>query len=151
MERRSGGAAFGYESFDHTADIGLRVYGRTRGELFEQAALGLASLLLESGEVRPVEERVVSLEHQGFEEGLIGWLNEILYLREIGRFLPATVAVLVLDSRRLRARLSGETLDPSRHLPGLEIKAATYHDLRIDEARAPDGTPRFETRVILDI
>ena len=48
----------GFELVDHTADIGVRVWGPTAEEVFEQAALAMFSLVcdpLDIGELAAVE------------------------------------------------------------------------------------------------
>ena len=51
-----------YEVFEHTADIGLHVFGDTLPELFVHAAQGMESLLVEPASVQAVTSRDISVE-----------------------------------------------------------------------------------------
>ncbi len=142
---------FGFEPVEHTADIGLRAWGRTLEELFAQAGTGMASLLVDPDTVRTIERRPVSLLAQDLEEGLIELLQEILYVYEVEHLVPATITVDRVAPTWVVASILGEALDRSRHETRTDIKAATYHDLRI--RTVPDVTygVRYETVVIFDI
>jgi len=147
----SSGRAFGFEPVEHTADVGVRAWGRTLEELFTQAGLGMVSLLVDPASVRSAARRTVRLEAHDLEECLIAWLQEILYLYEVGRFVPAGVAVTQVTPESVTAEVIGEPLDRSRHESRADIKAATYHDLRIRTIRDAGGGDRYETVVIFDI
>jgi SHS2 domain-containing protein len=133
----------------HTADIGLAVRGRTLRHLFENA--GRALCVLGSGDSRAVKaRRLVRLAVRGsaLDDLLVRWLHELLFLQETRGWRFRGCAVEALDRRRmtLRARARGERFDPSRHPRRREIKAVTYHDLRIIRS---DGW--WRVRIILDV
>jgi SHS2 domain-containing protein len=135
-----------YEPFEHTADIGVRVFGRTYEEIFANAAYALFDHLTDLG---AVEEKVpvsISLQGQDSEDLLVRWLNELLYLYESQGFLLKGVSFSHLDERSLVAEGRGEGFDPSRHLRKMEIKAVTYHQVQVRKA---DGI--WEARVIFDV
>lgn len=140
----------GSEPVNHTADAALHVWARDREGLFRQAALGLLRLLTETARVEPAERTEVALEGLDLEELLVGWLNEILYLNDLGHRRFAQIdRVRIADARegfRLEAALLGEAFDPGRHPAGVGVKAATYHGLCIDP-RAADG---YDLTIILD-
>jgi len=141
----------GFEPVDHTADIGLRAWGPTLEDLFAQAAFGMTDLLVDSGRIRQREERRVAVPAGDLEEVLVGWLQEILYLHEVGRFVASEFRVARAGSDGVEATLLGEPIDRERHAPRMDIKAATYHDLRIERTRGADGCERFETVIIFDV
>jgi SHS2 domain-containing protein len=146
-----GDRPFGFEPVEHTADIGLRAWGRTLEELFTQAGVGMASLMVDPDTVRALERRRVVLAIHDLEEGLIAWLQEILYLYEVDRFVPSGAVVTQITPESVTAEVIGEPLDRSRHESRTDIKAATYHDLRIRTVRGATGGDRFEAVVIFDI
>ncbi len=143
-------ASAGYEAVDHTADVALRVWAPRTEELFRQAALGLLELLAGSGAVQDREAVAVSVAGIDLEELMIAWLNEILYLSDTGprRFadLRGPWIEKTPEEYRLRATLRGEAFDTQRHAGGVGVKAATYHDLRI-EPEAKDG---YDITLVLD-
>ena len=135
-----------YEPFDHTADIGLLVRGRTLEELFENAAAGLFDLMIGLDRVRPREERTVEVAAADEEELLVNWLNELLYLFEVEGLALRGFQVRRFSPTRLEAAVRGEAFDPERHPIAAEIKAATYHQLRLEQV---DG--EWRTRLVFDV
>jgi len=115
-----------------TADVGIRAFGRTPEELFANAGYALFDLLVENLEdVRPEVEVEVELEAEGWEDLLVGWLRELLYLYEVRREVICEFEVEEIDEGHVSALCRGEELDPERHIPGMEIKAVTYHNLSV--------------------
>jgi SHS2 domain-containing protein len=140
----------GSQPVDHTADVALRIWARDREGLFRQAALGLLRLLTETASVQPVEHTEVALTGMDLEELMVAWLNEILFLHDVGRRRFAHVERLRIeeagDGFQLAAALRGEPYDPQRHPSGVGVKAATYHGLSIDP-HAADG---YDLLIVLD-
>ena len=121
-----------YEYFEHTADIGLRARGADLAEAFANAGRGLAALIADPSTVEPREQREVSLPPAEPSELLIAWLNELLYLLDAEGFLPSAITVDAVGAEGLAARLRGERLDPARHEVKTGVKAATYHQARVE-------------------
>ncbi|MBI3293032.1 MAG: archease [Elusimicrobia bacterium] len=136
----------GYEFFEHTADVGLRAYGATREELFVHAAQGLITLLVEDSSISPKEMRPINLDADSIEELLRLWLKELLFWFNTDRFLPGTYQLEEINGAALRARLTGERFDASRHMHGVEVKGVTYHEFRV--AQTPQG---WEASIIFDV
>ena len=136
----------GFEAFEHTADLGLRVWGRRLEDLFEQAAAGLIDLLVNPCTVRPLERRTFEVEGEEPEDLLVAWLEEILFAFDAEGFAPATAEVECCRAGLLRGALCGERLDPQRHELRRAVKAVTYHDLQV---RATDEG--YEVRIVFDV
>jgi len=126
--------------------VGVRVYGGSFAELLKNAALAMMSLIADRESVRPGEEVVFEAEADTGEELLIKMLSEILYLHEVRKMVFAEAEIELTDGCKLRGRLRGEKTDFSRHELLNDIKAATYHNLKIE--RADD---RFMAEIIFDI
>lgn len=135
-----------FEVFEHTADIGVRVYGESFAELLKNAALALMSLIAERESVRPNEEVVFEADAETGEELLIKMLSEILYLHEVRKMVFADAEIELTDGYKLMGRLMGEKIDASRHELLRDIKAATYHNLKIERVN-----DRFMAEIIFDI
>jgi SHS2 domain-containing protein len=132
-ERALGGTAqSGYETFDHTADVGLLVRGRDMEDLFVQAAAGLIALLFGAGPVQ--------------EELLVAWLEEILMAFELEGLAIAGVDGVRLGRGVVTGELAGEPFDAARHELCTHVKAVTYHDLVV--RRSACGC---EVRLVLDV
>ena len=136
-----------FETFDHTADLGLRVRAGDLNTLFAEAGLALGSILVEDpASVRPVCRVEVALPADAVEYLMFDWLRAILYHFEVDRMLVARCEVRVSPADGLHAILEGEPFDPERHEMAHEVKAITYHDLRVEQAG--DG---WLAEVIVDI
>ncbi len=135
-----------FETFDHTADIGLRVFAETLEELFVDAARGLTSLLVENvGDVRPTLTETIQLAGTEIDYLLFDWLNELLFRFETNRLLCCDFNVRLSD-RGLEATIRGETCDELRHRLVHEVKAITYHGLSVQHTQSG-----WQTELILDI
>lgn len=122
-----------YEVFEHTADLGLRIVAADLESLYRDAARGLFSLIVTNlDDVQSVEE--VSFAIPGHERDLLlfDWLSELLYTFETRRLLFAEFTVGLNDAG-LQATARGESLDASRHMLANEVKAVTYHGLKVEK------------------
>jgi SHS2 domain-containing protein len=123
-----------YEEIEHTADVGIRAYGRTLDELFANAAEGMFSLIADLSKVRPVGEAEVRLTAEDIPTLLLRWLTELLYVHETDRLLFSSCEAKVTGTS-LVGRARGEAIDKSRHELKLAIKAVTRHRLTVDPAK----------------
>jgi len=135
-----------FETFEHTADIGLVVRGRTPEALFTRAAEGLVALIVDPRGLREDAHEHVAVRAADPAALLVAWLNELLYLLDTRRFLPRRCRVTQMDETSVTADLSGDIVERGRHDLRRIVKAATYHDLRL--SRVGDD---WEARVILDL
>jgi SHS2 domain-containing protein len=135
-----------YETFEHTADLGLRVRAADLDTLFAEAAACLFSAVVEDpGTVRPLQRIDVALDGTDREYLLFDWLRELLYRFDPGRLVLSRFEVHVTESG-LRGSAWGEPLDPARHALAHEVKAITYHGLKVEQTA--DG---WLAEVIVDI
>lgn len=137
-----------YEYFDHTADVGIRLKAPNLETLLNDAGIALFSLIVDNlAQVQPREQADIRVAGAVAEADylLFDWLNELLrQFEETGRVFCRFKVTLSADG--ITATGFGETLDPNRHGLGNEVKAITYHRLRVEQT--PDG---WEGEVILDI
>lgn len=135
-----------FRLIEHTADIGIEACADSREELFVEAACGLKDVLL--GTANIPREKEVSVDVEGADDGelLVNWLNEIIFLFETRHFLPTNFSIDHLEADRLNARVAGATFDAASHSVEREVKAATYHQLRVEQR---NGT--WFARIYLDL
>jgi SHS2 domain-containing protein len=124
-----------FELVDHTGDIGVRVFGESLSRLFEQAAHALTFILTDPETIRLSETRTLLVEARTDEELLITWLNELVYLFDTKGLLFKNFNVLSVHDHRLEALAQGESYDEGRHPIKTTVKAATYHQLKIENHR----------------
>jgi protein archease len=136
------------ETFDHTADLGLRIHAADLDDLFRTAALGLFDVIVANRqEVEERESEEITLSADTPESLLVDWLNELIFRAETEHRLFCRFDVKVAaDCLSLSATIYGEPIDPARHVLDHEVKAATRHGLRLFR----DGGT-WVAEVILDI
>jgi SHS2 domain-containing protein len=135
-----------YETFEHTADLGLRVRAPDLDTLFAEAALCLFSAVVEDLDaVRPLQRTDLRVEGTDRDYLLFDWLRELLYQFDSRHLLLSRFEVRVNEAG-LEGSAWGEPFDPARHALAHEVKAITYHGLKVEQTA--DG---WLAEVIVDI
>lgn len=135
-----------YEVFEHTADLGLRITAPDLATLLIDAARGLfATIIANLDIVRPVQTVEIVLAGREPDYLLFDWLSELLYVFETQRVVLAEFTVTLTESG-LAGIARGEPLDAARHVLAHEVKAITYHGLRVEQTATG-----WEAEVIVDI
>jgi SHS2 domain-containing protein len=134
-----------YEVIEHTADIGIRISGKSITEIFWKAIHATADLLSGGIETEPVLERGFSSKEENIKTALVSILEEVIYFFEKDLFLPSVCSVNIKEDF-YEVHLKGNTVSAEDIKNGIEIKAVTYHQLEIKEMR--DG---FLATVIFDV
>ncbi|MEW6038525.1 MAG: archease [Pseudomonadota bacterium] len=122
-----------WEHFEHMADIGVRGFGPTPEEAFAQAALALSAVICDPALIRTTEKVEIECEAADLELALADWLNALVYEMSVRRMVFGRFRVDIADGR-LKGIAWGEPVDPLRHQPAVEIKGATYTELRVERA-----------------
>ena len=120
-----------WEHFPHDADMGVRGFGSTLGEAFEQAALAMTAVVTDPATIEPHEVVTIECEAPDHELLLAEWLNSLVYEMSTRKMLFRRFAVRI-EGMRLRGQAWGERVEPARHYPAVEVKGATYTDLRVE-------------------
>lgn len=125
-----------YEVFEHTADLGLHLEANDLNGLFAEAGRGLCSLIIENIEdIVPTTTISINIsgttsDQDSTEYLLFDWLNELLYQFESQRLLLTNFEIAFTE-QGLKAKAQGEKFDPARHQTDHEVKAITYHGLKV--------------------
>ncbi len=135
----------GFETFDHTADIGIRAWGNEFHEVFEEAAKAFFSVIVDLESIKPTQTLHLELSAENGEELFLKWLKELLFIFETKHLLFKEFKV-DLSPRKLKAEISGEKLNNTKHALGREVKAVTLHHFKLAKENA-----RYLAEVILDI
>ena len=134
-----------WEHFPHDADVGVRGFGASAAEAFEQAAYALTAVITHAS----VEPKVaVQVRCEAPEIALLftEWLNAIIYQMAVKRMLFGRFTVRIEDGR-LEGTLWGEPVDIERHAPACEPKGATYTALKV----APDANELWSAACVVDV
>ena len=135
-----------YKTFDHTADLGIEVYGKNQHELFINAGRALFDLITDLDTIELKTSLSLNLEAVDREDLLVSWLSELLYFHQSEGYLLNDFVLHDLEEQSLRATVKGELYEAQRHELIREIKAVTYHQLTV--ARENE---RWKARIVFDI
>ena len=134
------------EFLDHTADAGILVQAADLKELFARAAWGMFSLVTDVDTIRLVNRSRIRIEARDRLALMVNWLSELNYRHVTEHRLFGKFIVVELCEKWLSAEVHGERFDPSRHKVFTEIKAVTFHDLRLQ--RDDQG---WKAQIIFDL
>jgi SHS2 domain-containing protein len=144
-----------YEIIDHLSDVMIKVYGKTMKELFENAAEGMFSLITNLDNVKKTIEKEIFInikEKIEPEDFLIAWLEKLLYLCEVDSIIFSYFKITDLKNdgkeNSISALVKGEKINLKKHEILLQIKAPTYHGLRI---RQENKTGAYDVEIIFDV
>ncbi|MEW5758727.1 MAG: archease [Candidatus Omnitrophota bacterium] len=135
-----------YEFIEHTADFGLRVYGKNLTDLFINAAVGLFDNIAELRRVKSTKRIIIELKASNLEELFISWLRELLYQFSAKEIILKDFKIKKISDTKLEAEAFGEELDLGKHRLNKEIKAVTYHELSVKKINSG-----YQAQVIFDI
>ena len=137
-----------YKLFDHTADIGVEVTGRTRKELFVNAANALFDIMIENkaGQKAVNRQKKITVEGADVADLLINFLRELLYLFNGEQFITVSCEIIEFSNKKLQARLTGESFNNKKHLIKTEIKAVTYSGAKVEKIKSD-----WKARIIFDV
>lgn len=135
-----------YEQFSHTADIGLRVFGKDLKELFENAAFAMFDTIADLEGLKGELEESFELKARNAEELLIAWLDELLYNFYTKQIIFFKFDISQLSETAIKAGALGRLVGSNRNRLKTEIKAATYHNLKIQ--KTPEG---YQVDIVFDV
>jgi SHS2 domain-containing protein len=120
-----------FEVLDHTADIGLIVYGEDLKSLFENAGKAFFHLITDLKKVRLRTEKRIEIRKESLERLMVDWLTELLYLHEVENLLFKEFKVESVGEEGLKARVKGEAFQEGVHVIKTGVKAVTYHQIEV--------------------
>ena len=137
-----------YKLFDHTADIGIEISGRTKKELFANAAEALFDVMIEikTGREAAKRQKKITVKGTDVSDLLINFLREILYLFNGAGWVVGHCKIKECGNKRLKAQLRGEPYNKKKHSMQTEIKAVTYSGLSMEKQKSG-----WKARVIFDV
>jgi SHS2 domain-containing protein len=135
-----------FETFEHTADIGIIAYGVDLKEVFINAAYGMFSLITDLEKVGKEVKVNIQVGSSNLSELLVTWLSELLYYNAVEDLFFSDFKIKNLSERSVSATAYGEEYDPDRHEILREIKIVTYHQLEIEQENK-----RWKAQIIFDV
>jgi len=135
-----------FEILDHTADIGIIVYGEDLKALFENAGEAFFHLITDMKRVRRSVRRRIEIRKESLERLMVDWLSELLYLHDVEYLLFREFKIESVGEDGLRAVVRGEPFQKGVHVIKTEVKAVTYHQI---EVRKENG--KWRAQIIFDL
>jgi len=112
--------------------MGIRGVGPTKEQAFAQAALALTAIITDLQKVVPRELVEIICQEQDDELLFVSWLNALIYEIATRGMLFSKFEVNIANNQ-LSAKAWGEKIDVKKHSPTVEVKAATYADLKVQQ------------------
>ncbi len=139
----------GYEYLEHTADAKFRAYGMTMEEAFQNAAVAMFNVMVDTSAISDEVSERIELTSEDLDGLLVDWLSELLYLFEVEQVVFEKFEIDAITEKdgnySLSAIAYGEPLDLSRHKFDTEVKAVTYNSLKVEET-----TDGWVVQVVVD-
>jgi tRNA nucleotidyltransferase (CCA-adding enzyme) len=136
----------GWEHFPHGADIGIRGFGRSKAEAFEQAAVALTAVISEPDCVSGRTAVSIGCTAPDDELLLVEWLNALVYEIAISHMLFSRFSVQI-ENGNLSATAWGEAIDIEKHQPAVEVKGATCTALSVGH----DAAGKWVAQCVVDV
>ena len=135
-----------WEHFEHGADIGIRGIAPSLEQAFEQTAVAMTAVITNPDQVSASKAVSIRCEAPDNELLLLDWINELVYEMAVQGLLFKLYQVAINDGK-LTAIAFGEAVDRQKHEPAVEIKGATFTELRVYQQ--PNGT--WVAQCIVDV
>lgn len=135
-----------YKIIDHTADVCVRVSGRSMEEVFVGSARAMMGIITNLEKVKPSDEISIEAQAENYEELLVNWLQEILYVHEVKKMVFKDFEVKIENDSLAVGKAYGEKISIDRHEFYSTIKAVTYHNLRIIASK-----DKYRVDIVFDI
>jgi tRNA nucleotidyltransferase (CCA-adding enzyme) len=119
-----------WKHYSHPSDVGIRGIGPTREDAFTQAAMAMTAVVADLAKIEPKEPVAIVCREDDDELLLFAWLNALLYEMATRGMLFSRFEVQPIDGG-LKATAWGEKVSRDKHDPTVEVKAATYGDLKV--------------------
>ena len=134
-----------FEYFEATADIGLKAYGKTLNEAFENAGLAIFNIISDTSDIDAVSEFEFEITSEDEVSLLYDYLEELLFYHEVEFMLFSEFHVDIDDNLHLKAKIKGEEINWDKHERKTEIKAITFHKMAVAKK------DHVEVRAIVDL
>jgi SHS2 domain-containing protein len=128
-----------YRYLEHSTDAIVQAHGSSLEELFENSAMGLVNIMFDIDKVENRQSETIVASDENLENLLFDWLEKVLLKIFIEQIVLSRFSIRVfekhtnLEEKRyfLEAQVGGEKVNYDKHNYKIEIKAITYHELKI--------------------
>lgn len=139
-----------YRFIEHTADVAVEVEAYSLEGLFSISCHAWRDAALQSNDITSTDEQKIFLAAVSYEELLVQLLSELNFFLYTKKWVFNSVEKLRLieegESLKLFAEILGNPFDENVHHLKEEIKAVTFHQMKIEKKDEV-----YSTRVVFDI
>lgn len=147
-----------FEILDISGDIGIKAYGTSCEEAFVNAGTGMYNLITDVEKIEEKQDIAIEIKAKSIEGLLVNYLNELIFYFDTYGFIGKRIEVVGAELQtaslslskspnfELKIKVCGEEFDPDRHERRLLVKAATYHNIRVEKMN-----DQWRVEVIFDI
>ncbi|OGL48274.1 MAG: hypothetical protein A2161_20640 [Candidatus Schekmanbacteria bacterium RBG_13_48_7] len=135
-----------YRQINHTADLAIEITGETVINLFENSAHALYDFMFQKEKILPEVSVDVNITGTDTEDLLIRWLNELIFITEMDEIVFSEFHIKEFQKNHLFAEVAGERFKEEKHNIQKPVKAATYHNIEIQQ-----DTDGYKTVIVFDI
>lgn len=122
-----------FDVLDVSGDVGIMAYGKNLEDAFRNAAIGMYSLITDLDAIEEKRSIDISVESHSMEGLLVSWLNDLIFHFDAYGFIGKRIDIQEMGDNKIKTMVTGEDFDAERHEGKLLIKAATYHQLKIEK------------------
>jgi SHS2 domain-containing protein len=135
-----------YELLEHTADAKFRAYGKTIEEAFSNAVEAMTAIVADPLQVKHTQHHDLTIHSTSLQKLLFDLLDQILFLMDTEKFMPAKAEQLAIVERNGKFTLSATLVgDDSRKWPH-NLKAVTYSEMVVQQEEG-----RWVLQAVIDI
>lgn len=132
-----------FEFLEHTADIKFRAFGKDVEEVFENVVLAISEIISRENEIKSKNKKQIEVEGHDKESLLYNFIEELLYLLEVEKFVVSNAKVSIKDDK-LEAYIYGDYVKNYKNLD--HIKSPTYHEMYVKKIKNGWGA-----QVVVDV
>lgn len=129
---------------DLTSDVIFEAYGKGLGELFENAAYALFSVICQIEKVRPKFQKEVEASGEDTKDLMFNWLQKLIEVVDVDNIFLSKFDVKEISNTYLKALCYGEEANPKKG--GTLVKAVTYYRYELEKT-----SKGYRVTVSLDI
>lgn len=139
-----------YQFIEHTADIAVEISANSIEDLFSISCQAWRDSALEIKYSSSTDERTISFSADSFEELLVQLLSELNFLLSTKHWVFNSIKKIEFlseeKSNKLFVTILGELFNKNIHHLKEEIKAVTFHQMKIKK-----NGDKYSTRIVFDI
>ena len=135
-----------YKLIDHTADLGIEIFGSNLKNLFENAGYAMFDIITDTDRLTALSETNLNIIGEDWPDLMVNWLRELLYLWTGKGLLVKIADIVSISEYTLFANVKYEPYVPERHLIKSELKAVTYHQIEVEGKNS-----EWKARIIFDV